>query len=246
MFSNRPNSSTLFTRLSQFNAIVGSLFMLMVLMAILFALWQAYQQWRTPIIRPNIVKMGEHKRLEEQFELGHSEPLSDSTILLPLYSRQSYTLSSYGSKETQSTRNLLFIEGDEGTMRWLFPTNEWLIYHYRQLLAPDTTVQESNSDRTVALLYQIIKQDSNGDSQLSEGDSFTLAISQPDGRSYRELISGVLSLLGVHTTSKQLLLFYNDHQRQPYQLTLSLPHLTSLFQHEIPLPAPPNRELAQP
>ena len=104
--------------------------------------------------------------------------------------------SSYGSSHT---KNVLFLVGPELAAHWLYDTEDYHINGVQQL-----TMQKKHADTeapAVALLYQVIKEDSNGDGELSWQDQITVALTKPDGNGYVEL--GQFDALISHEADKK-------------------------------------------
>ena len=104
-------------------------------------------------------------------------------------------LFSKGSSST--TQNYLFLNTDTLQSYWLFPDNKQIIADsdvlQKSQLNPDTN---RNSYSDVAVFYQTIDTDTNGDSQLSKSDKVSLAYSLPDGKEYTTVIRDVDRVLG--------------------------------------------------
>lgn len=112
-------------------------------------------------------------------------------FILSLQLEQSYE-QSYYEKYSVSIRNYLFINTQQNSKHhWLFDTNDYLIPHKSLLLDPT----RDENQKTVAILYEVIKHDSNEDARLSDSDLYTLGLSKPDGSHYKDVMDNVSALL---------------------------------------------------
>ena len=109
-----------------------------------------------------------------------------------LHGRADTAYASYG---VQRTRNLLFIHAESLETRWLFPTHQQLILETSHL-AKEAPAEKQE---VLALLYEIVESDSDGDGKLNREDQLSLAISRADGSGYKVLAKGLMTVI-----SKQL------------------------------------------
>lgn len=118
-----------------------------------------------------------------------------------IYSDQSFDRA-YFSKSSNSNRNYLFIDTETSEKRWLFNHTNYLIESSDKLRFGDF-----NSDKPViAILYQLVQLDSNQDKRLSASDLSIVAVTNPDGSGYKELINEVDRVVD-HTLLNQTELF---------------------------------------
>lgn len=90
------------------------------------------------------------------------------------------------------TRNLIFFTGSKREAHWLFEKNQYLIQNVSVIPADYSGCEEAQA---AIIYYDLVKQDSDGDGVLSGDDSHTLAITDPYGRGYRELVTGAEKVL---------------------------------------------------
>ena len=90
------------------------------------------------------------------------------------------------------TRNIIFFIGSNREAHWLFQTNQYLIDSISVIPASYSGCEDATAS---VIYYDVVKQDNNGDGKLSDEDSHTLAISDPYGRDYQELVSGATRVL---------------------------------------------------
>lgn len=82
------------------------------------------------------------------------------------------------------TRNVVYFVGTELSPHWLYDTNDYLIENIAQLKAKG---YECEDKATIAVIYEVIKDDSNKDGKLSKDDLVTVSLTMPDGYQYTEL-----------------------------------------------------------
>ena len=99
-------------------------------------------------------------------------------------SSQQRGLSSVGYGGGQ-IRNVVYLVGPELDTHWLYKTHTYLIKDIEQLKAKG--YECDSAAQAVALLYKVVKEDSNGDGKLSEKDLVTVSLTKPDGTVYTEL-----------------------------------------------------------
>lgn len=85
----------------------------------------------------------------------------------------------------EQVRNVVYLVGPELDAHWLYKTHKYLIEDIEQLKAKG--YECDSAAQTVALLYKVVKDDSNGDGKLSEKDLITVSLTKPDGTVYTEL-----------------------------------------------------------
>jgi hypothetical protein len=123
---------------------------------------------------------------ESAAELGSFSAIPGSTVLrAPLTVRQTYALNS-GFKEAGSTRNYLYFEASTRSAYWLRPSMDSVIL--TSVALPSTEYGEKKLN-AVVYVHVTVDKDSNGDERLTESDAKQIAISAPNGKSYRVLVT---------------------------------------------------------
>jgi len=151
----------------------------------------------------NIINIQEETDIKEKWKLGHISNIQGSSyIMVPLTSDQNYA-QSYYSKSSSSIRNYLFINSKDNTQNWLFDNNKYLINSIN--LLPNSQYNEKKKN-VKAIMYQIVKQDSNKDSRLTSDDLQTVALSLPDGTGYKEIIHNVDNFVGQSLVDENTML----------------------------------------
>jgi hypothetical protein len=136
----------------------------------------------------NIVNVQEENNVKEKWQLGYMSNIQGSPyVMIPLNSDQSYAQSYYG-KSSSSARNYLFINSLKNEKHWLFETNQYLIAGTDFL----SEKEYGSDEREVrAILYKIVKSDTNHDERLTNDDLQTVGLSLPSGKRYREILNGI-------------------------------------------------------
>lgn len=179
----------------------------------------------------SIVNIDENSEIEEELRWGELREIAGTPyLMLPLYSHQSYDRASY-SKSTESTRNLLFFESNTGEKRWLFDRNDYLIINDRALAEPSSDRQPAP---VVAILYSLVKEDSDDNQRLDDRDRLTLALSQPNGLRYREILTDVERILGYRLSDGETLIIFYQSQENAYAAQISLNDFTAIEKTELP------------
>jgi hypothetical protein len=145
---------------------------------------------------------------EPLLELESFSPLSGTPHLLaaqvlrPEGSKGS-GFSSYDYPEI-STHNYLFFDGSTKTSRWLLPNSDSRFLTQQELLQTDP----SGKGKVQALIYNQVKADSNDDGQLDSLDAQTLALSDPSGENYQELLVNVENIQQIHQQNNQIVFVF--------------------------------------
>lgn len=200
-----------------------------------FAGYKIYSESTRDRNTRNIVNIQEESEIKEEWRLGRiSETQGTPYVMVPLNSDQSYA-QSYYSKSTSSARNYLFIDSKNNEQKWLFQNNKYLIADTDMLSEHGYDKEERNIR---AILYQIIKQDTDKDNRLTSKDLKTISISKPNGDGYKELIEGVDVFVGHRTVDENTLLIVFQKQGVGYSAKISLSDLAISNEQELPKVSP--------
>ena len=189
----------------RFNGLVISVAGVLAIGVLLFAAYKLFQDVTRERTTRSIVNIEENSEIKENWRLGQFSEINDNKILMiPLHSDQSFDRA-YFSKSSNSTRNYLFINTETSQEKWLFDHTNYLIERSDKLRRGDYNSKEP----IIVILYQLVKLDSDHDNRLSSADLTTIAITNPDGSGYKELIKEV-ELVVDHTllNEKELFLIY--------------------------------------
>lgn len=148
----------------------------------------------------NVVNI-ENKNVKENFTYQNSINIKKTPyLMLPLSLTQKYRHAYYSKSTENSVKNYLFIDVDTGYNFWLLPTNKYLILDY------DFVYDDKKEIK--AIIYKIIKKDTNKDNRLTCNDKITLSISKVDGSDYKELAQDVNEYLGYKLVKDKLVILY--------------------------------------
>ena len=119
-------------------------------------------------------------------------------------------------QRSYQVHNYLFTGYSGAKQYWLYNHNDYLIEQYQLLRNGDVT------EPVVAILYQVVTTDSNGDQLLSSTDLTTIALSHIDGSDYKELITGVEQLIDYHLLNNNTLVLSYKKSATYYNAWLRL------------------------
>ncbi len=103
------------------------------------------------------------------------------------------------------SRNLLFIDRRSRDMKWLFKDNGQLITDIDPLSGRKPYDKDGKIE---AILYRVIGKDTNGDKKLTSDDLAAIAVSDPDGARYKELVPAVDEVFGAFLEGGDVLILY--------------------------------------
>ena len=196
-----------------------------------FASYKIYKDVRRERTSRNIVKVTENQSVDEKWRLGYLTKIEGSPyLMIPLYSDQSYA-QSYYSKSSQSIRNILFIHTETNERKWLYNTNEYLIVN-DELLSEKEYNEKNRQIR--AILYTVIKEDTNGDKRLTNDDEIVVALSKPGGEGYKEILSGVQVFVGHRFLNKDTMLIVYQKRGIGYSANVELVNFSISNEGELP------------
>lgn len=216
-----------FKNIWRFNSLIilgTGLLAITVLLYSLFAI--ARDLFRTRAAT-NVVNIEETPNAPTQLQMGNVTRINGSPfVYVPLKSGQNYD-QSYYEKSTLSTRNILFINSETDSQYWLFNVNDYLIPQIKPLAL-------SNDADALAILYSIVKADTNNDQRLTHNDRKTIAISRADGTGYREVLADVDVMVGETLTSQDTVLLVYQKDQVAYSANIDLSTLSLLRESELP------------
>lgn len=179
----------------------------------------------------DIVNVQEESNVQQKWQLGYMSTIQGSPyVMIPLNSNQS-SAQSYYSKSPYHTRNYLFINSQNNEKHWLFSTNQYLV------VANDLLSEKeygSNESEVRAILYRIIKSDTNNEKRLTDNDIQTIGISLPSGKGYKEILGGIDLFVGQRLIDKDTLLVVFQRRGVGYSATVNLPGFTISDEAELP------------
>ncbi len=163
---------------------------------------------------------------EQDLRLGFISQINGSPYLvMPLEaSHKSYGKSSY------LARNYLFINGETNQSHWLLRHDKSLILEMRLLTTGDESATEVN-----AIFYRFVTADTNGDDKLTEKGKQSLALSSPDGRSFKEVLTGLERSIGQHMVDRDNLLIVYRRLGITYSVKVDLTDFSLSTDKSVPI-----------
>ena len=211
----------------RFNSLIIMLASIAVLALVCYTFFDGYQR---KINKTDIItNVADDPVGDEKWQLGYAERIKGTPhFLTPLISESenvklsglslSASHSYVGSSYSSPSRNILFTNGENNEQKWLFPTNDQLLIDV-ELLTESEYSCESN---TLAILYKIVKNDTNGDNKLSKDDLSSIFMSFNDGSRYEEIISEADRLNGVFVINAYSVLILYQRKGVGYSVTVQL------------------------
>jgi hypothetical protein len=179
----------------------------------------------------NIVNVEGAGNVSEKLRLGQSSPIEGTSYLMvPLTSDQAYS-QSYYDKSSYSQRNVLFVDTKGTGSHWLFDTNEYLIINDNYIAERG---EQQKPKPVKAILYLVVKADTNHDKRLTDNDTKTIGLSSPDGSNYKEVIAEVDLLVGHHLIDNDSLIVVYQKQGMGYSARVALSDFSVLSRTELP------------
>ncbi|MCV6639602.1 hypothetical protein [Candidatus Albibeggiatoa sp. nov. NOAA] len=173
-------------------------------------------------------------KVEQDWSLGFLSKVHGSQyVMLPLELEQHYQ-QSYYDKSTSSVRNYLFLNAEDNSeQHWLLETNQYLITHHNVLTEPS----DNQHRPSIAILYQVIKVDSNNDKRLSSRDLVTVGLSQLNGAGYKTVLNNIDEIVGQQVVDKNTLLLLYRQNDIVSSVHIDLNNFT--IRNQVQLPEPP-------
>ena len=151
-------------------------------------------------------------------------------VMVTLISDQSVSRSNY-SRSKSSARNYLFINSKNNHQQWLLPSNSYLIAETDML----SEYGYGSDERKIrAILYLIVKADTDKNNRLTSEDLKTISVSHPDGSGYRELVAGVDHFVGYRVVDEDSLLLVYLKKGIGFSANVSLTTLTLSNEQRLP------------
>ncbi len=181
-------------------------------------------------ITPEMTVVNEATQKEERFQLATPNLVakSEGNYMVRLFLVEDESgafgrgFKSYSSYSNQETANYLFYNIDSDDQQWLFDTNNQRItsyfrinkeYEYRSNPSYSSyTNARILQDSVNYILYSVIDEDSNDDTELDNEDSKSIYRSKNDGTGLVKLISGIDNTPSVsqHSSDKTMISYYSN------------------------------------
>ncbi len=217
--------------LSRFNSLMGLIGGILLICVLLYAGYMiADNMFANRDVR-NIVNVQTDGDLEEEWQIGYMSSIQGTPyVMIPLNSDQRYA-QSYYSKSASSVRNYLFIDGQNNERHWLFDTNEYLVIEMDLLSVGNV---QSDKDEVRAILYRIVKADTNGDERLTHEDMQSIGLSSPDGKRYKEILVGIDRFIGHRLMDEKILLLVFQRKETGFSANVDLAAFEVYNETELP------------
>lgn len=215
----------------RFNAIILMITGILAIGVLLFGGYQIYSETTQQRNIRNIVNIQGDTEVKEKWQLAYLSSIDGTPFVrIPLTSDQSYA-QSYYSKSASSVRNYLFINTKNNEKYWLFKSNQFLVADSEFLTEQDY----GDANRTIrAILYKVVKADTDKDSRLTSKDIQTIGLSMPNGKAYTEILQGVDVFIGHKLLDKNTLLLVYQKKGIAYSANVSLADFTLSNEEALP------------
>jgi hypothetical protein len=211
-------NSQFFKQVWRINGVIIMVAGLLAIGVLMFATYQIFKETVRERGVSGIVNIEASAEVKEKWQLGYLSSIQGTPfVMIPLSSDQQYS-QSYYDKSASSIRNYLFINKHENQQHWLLSDNEHLIMKADVLSESTSSGQEAG----LAILFTVITSDTNNDDRLTAKDLKTVAISQPGGQAYREVLQGIDRVVGYSLTGKESLMVVYQRGDIGYTVTINL------------------------
>ena len=214
-----------------------------IMLLLLFALYSVgheliRQMRQRPSAPAVITNVAQDKTGEEKWSLGYPREIEGTDYIYVPLGSQIKKIPASGSggigvvrnSDTATTRNLLFVNGQTREMRWLFKGNNQLIENIEEMPQP----RYREKDKVEALLYTLIRRDTNGDKKLTLDDQSDLAVSLPDGSHYKEIVRSVEDVIATMVPNGSEIVLLYQSGGKGYMSTIRLQDMSIQETKEIP------------
>jgi hypothetical protein len=157
------------------------------------------------------------------------EIAGSNTQLLKLTTQEKggkFSSGGYGAE----TRNVLFLNGDEKTARWLFKDHKSLFLTVAQLHEQSSNKEDAP---TKALYFEYVSNDTDGDGNLSSADHSNVGLAKPDGTGFTQIVSDVNRVFSYDLIGSNLLSVVFQKAGKIRHLKISTPDFKIISNQEI-------------
>jgi|GEM_PF-2985662 len=149
-----------------------------------------------------------------ELEIGYFQKInSNADFLAPLYLTQNIDRSYYSKNSSNNIKNYLFVNLNRNIQKWLFNTNEYLIFEKRDIY------KVANSHRAEEIsnfLFTVIRADSNGDEVLNYQDRKDIYISEVDGSNLTLVLKDIDKIVSISQYENNLIAIFYEKDSKIY------------------------------
>lgn len=189
-----------------------------------------------------IAHVGADQLGEDMRQLGRPTRIENSPyVIIPLHSNRRHA-SSYSrmspyqdsglARSSIAISNILFVNTQSNEKRWLLPTNEFFIG--RKIVIRERRLADNKID-VKAILYTIVKADTNGDNRLTHEDQSVIALSLPSGQEYTEILQEIDDFMGHVVLEDDAIFLVYQKQGVGYAANVSLQDFSISVESELPI-----------
>lgn len=204
----------------------------LLLLAVLgYAAYQIYRETVRERVVSGVANVGDSQAVETQVGLGNFAPVEGTSYYFaPIGFEQNYR-QSYYDKAASSTRNYLFLNLTNKSAGRLVPKNDWLFLNAEKL---GDKSKAGSVLKVQALLYQVVKADTDGDKRLTELDRKTMALSDSSGKNYTEIIPQFDRILGVFQPKPSTVMLAYSQSEKNFVAEVNLVNRQVIRTQELP------------
>ncbi len=188
--------------------------------------------------RRNTATINERVSSKDHWSLGTLTKIDGTDFsMIPLLSDQDHAKSSSGEFSGSSSgpgncvNNMLFINIVNNNSKWLFNTNKYIILN-SELISEYESCQNNRIVR--AVLYVVVRKDTNGDKKISYDDKMDIAVSTCGGDDYKEIVTGIDNFIGHQAIDKDKLFIAYKKQGAGHSAIVSLGDFSLINQKSFP------------
>ena len=122
--------------------------------------------------------------------------------MLPLEAERPGGKLASGHSHRRDTYNALFLTGGGAQATWLFESNGNLIHSLHPL---QQRIDGNWTGPSAALYIEYTAADTNGDNEIDEADTFTVALAKLDGTGRKDLLQDVKRVISLDLIDEQTL-----------------------------------------
>jgi hypothetical protein len=167
--------------------------------------------------RLDINHVNEQTKKEELLKLGRFDKINGREMFLsPSTIDQDGKLSSYDSRSSYETRNYLFFNGKDSSLKWLLRTQDSLVEEKFEIgeglvgaELVDTSYTPTDRLKVVNGFIFVIVKDSNGDGVINKKDLRSVAFTSYDGNGFKIVLEqvDVVSDVKQHTPQSAFIFY---------------------------------------